>query len=154
MGFILKDYIQPLVIIFGAVFALYQYNRQQKFKRLQNLSSLWKGFNSDSELLALFTLMNEIESGNSSLANKLKETPAQSKLKYLALIEEVALYIDAFEVDKDFARYLFQWHFFFAYQSKLTASLFWENIGGAAEMNESYWEKSRRLSGQIKPDAS
>jgi len=44
MTTILKDIIQPLFIILGGIFVLYQYQKQQKFKRLQNLSALWKIF--------------------------------------------------------------------------------------------------------------
>jgi hypothetical protein len=109
---ILKDYIQPLVIIFGGLFALYQYTCQKKFKRLQNLSALWKNFSGDDEVLELFTLMNEIENGKVSATAQLSEISPKAKLKYLALIEEVSLYVEKFEVDKDFAQYLFQWHFY------------------------------------------
>jgi hypothetical protein len=145
MNSILKDYLQPLVIIFGGLFALYQYARQQKFKRLQNLSSLWKNFNADDELLSLFTLMNDIESGKTDLIGELTSSSTKTKLKYLALIEEVALYIEQFEVDKGYAEYLFQWHFFFVYRSKITSMPFWQNLGGENERNESYWAKSRNL---------
>lgn len=148
----IKNYLVPLVITFGAVFGYIQYARQQKFKRIQNLSSLWKNFSSDNEVLRLFSLMDEIESGKPELIDDLKKIARQDKLKYLALVEEVSLYVEKFEVDKDFATYLFQWHFYFPYQSKLTSIPFWENIGGAEEMNASYWAKSRNLSASIKPE--
>ena len=49
MTTILKDIIQPLFIILGGTFALYQYQKQQKFKRLQNLPALWKTFLTDEK---------------------------------------------------------------------------------------------------------
>jgi len=147
----LKDIIQPLIILIGFIVGLYQYKRQQKFKRLQNLSSLWRGFTDNDHLLFLFDLMNELESGTSGELEKLKNYDRKIKLKYLALIEEVSLYADAFEVDKDYANYLFQWHFYFPYQSQSTSSAFWANIGGNEEMNAGYWKKSRDFSAQCKP---
>ena len=147
---ILKDYLQPLAIIIGAGFTYYQYTKQQRFKRIQNLSSLWKNFSSDSEIFDVFTLMNDIESGKDGV-NTLQNFSPKIKLKYLALIEEVTLYVNETEVDKELARYLFQWHFYFVYQSPLTTTAFWENIGEAEEMNASYWAKSRNLSMFIKP---
>jgi hypothetical protein len=54
----------------------------------------------------------------------LKSYDRKVKLKYLALIEEAALYASAFEVDSDFAKYLFQWHFYFPYQSLKTSGAF------------------------------
>jgi len=60
------------------------------------------------------------------------------KYKYLAMIEEVIPYVDTFEVDKPQAKYLFQWHFYFPYQSVDTVEVFWRNLGGMEEMNAPY----------------
>jgi len=147
----LKDIIQPSIIAIGFIVGLYQYSKQQKFKRLQNLSGLWKGFSDNDHFLSLFDLMNEIESGDNESIEKLKNYDRKVKLKYLALVEEVSLYVDAFEVDTDYAKYLFQWHFYFPYQSAYTSAAFWENIGGKEEMNASYWRKSKDFSTQCKP---
>ena len=152
---IFKELLFPLtqliVIIVAFVIGLYQYQRQQKFKRLQNLSTLWKGFSDNDHLLSLFDLMNEIKSDNNEGLERLKNYDRKVKLKYLALIEEVSLYVDAFEVDKDYANYLLQWHFYFPYQSELTSAAFWENLDGKEEMNAGYWKKSRDFSAQCKP---
>ena len=61
MTTILKDIIQPLFVILGGIFALYQYQKQQKFKRLQNLSALWKTFLNYEKMLDLFNLLNLAE---------------------------------------------------------------------------------------------
>lgn len=148
----LKDIVQPLVVCFGGIFALYQYSKQQKFKRLQNLSSLWKTFINDTDIMDLFTFLNSIEKGEDEKLALLAQYSSKTKLKYLANIEEVSLYIDAFEVDKEYAKYLFQWHFYFAYQANEISKSFWENIGGENEMNASYWLKSRTLAQKFIPE--
>ncbi len=148
----LKDIIQPLVLCLGGIFALYQFDKQQKFKRLQNLSSLWKTFINDSEIMELFSFLNGIEKEHEGKIEDLAQFSPKIKLKYLALIEEAAIYVDAFEVDKSYAKYLFQWHFYFVYQSPETSESFWANIGGKQEMNASYWSKSRMLASKFIPE--
>ncbi|MDZ7935313.1 MAG: hypothetical protein U5M51_10185 [Emticicia sp.] len=148
----LKDIFLIIVVGAGGIFALYQFSKQQKFKRLQNLSSLWKTFLTDAEIMELFTFLNATEEGESEKISQIASFEPKVKLKYLALIEEVSLYIDAFEIDKGYAKYLFQWHFFFVYESKTTSSAFWENIGGKEEMNASYWSKSRLLAQKFIPE--
>ena len=134
----------------AAFWALYIFNKQQKFKRLQNLSSLWKEFSNNDQLLELFDIMDQIEI-DPLRAMELAQIESKVKLKYLALIEEVALYIENFEIDKKYAKYLFQWHFFYAYESKITIIPFWQNLGGEDEMKKPYWGKSRNLATKIKP---
>jgi hypothetical protein len=151
MTTLLKDIIQPLVVILGGIFALYQFQKQQKFKRLQNLSSLWKSFMNDEKMLDLFNTLNLAEEGDGHALNSIAQFDAKQKYKYLAVIEEVALYIESFEIDEPQAKYLFQWHFYFAFQSPKTKNLFWENIGGETEMNASYWSKSKSLSKKFHP---
>ena len=148
---IFKVFFQPLVIAIGLMIGLYQYGRQQKFKRLQNLSLLWKGFTDNEQILTFFNLMNEIENGNGTMTTQLENYDTNTKLKYMALLEEVSLYVAEFEVDKEYAKYLFQWHFYFPYQSVCTSAAFWKNIGGAEEMNASYWQHSHQLSSAFKP---
>lgn len=96
--------------------------------------------------------MNDIELGKHELQAQLSNTSPAVKLKYLVLLEEVSLYLEEFEVDRSYAAYLFQWHFYFAYQSNLTKTLFWDNLGGEEEMNASYWQKSRNQSKLCKPN--
>ena len=151
MTTLLKDIIQPLVVIFGGIFALYQYQKQQKFKRLQNLSTLWKSFLSDEKILDLFNLLNLAEEHNPEVIEAIKNYDPKMKYRYLAIIEEVSLYSETFEVDKPQAKYLFQWHFYFAYQSPDSIEPFWENLGGQEERNASYWSKSRSLAKEFLP---
>jgi hypothetical protein len=151
MTTLLKDIIQPLVVIFGGIFALYQYQKQQKFKRLQNLSTLWKSFLGDEKMLDLFNLLNLAENFDPAVIEAIKNYDPKMKYRYLAVIEEVTLYADTFEVDKPQAKYLFQWHFYFAYQSPDSVEPFWDNLGGAEERNASYWAKSRNLAKEFLP---
>ena len=151
MTTLLKDIIQPLVVIFGGIFALYQYQKQQKFKRLQNLSTLWKSFLGDEKILDLFNLLNLAEHHDPAVIEAIKTYDPKMKYRYLAIIEEVTLYADTFEVDKPQAKYLFQWHFYFAYQSPDSVEAFWENLGGEEERNATYWSKSRNLAKQFLP---
>ena len=144
------QYLPSIAVIFAAFWALYLFRNQQRFKRLQNLSALWRDFTNDEKNLHLFNLMNEIES-DQVVNEDLSHVETATKLKYLALIEQVALYVEHFEVDKGYAKYLFQWHFYFVYQSGKTSNLFWSNLGGTEEMNASYWSKSRDLSRRFVP---
>lgn len=148
---IFKDYISHLMVFFGGIFAFYQYYQQQKFKRLQNLSSLWKSFLGDDKILDLFNLLNLAEKKDPQIIEEIRNYDQKLKYKYLAIIEEVTLYADNFEVDKPHAKYLFQWHFFFAYQSTDTVEHFWYNLGGSEEMMASYWAKSRNISKEFLP---
>lgn len=141
---VILQYLPSIAILVAAFWALYLFRNQQRFKRLQNLSSLWKDFTNDDKNMHLFNLMNEIESDN-LVEEDLSAINTVVKLKYLALIEQVALYVEHFEIDKEYAKYLFQWHFYFVYQSNKTSNLFWKNLGGLEEMNASYWGKSREL---------
>ncbi len=145
----LVSFLQPLVVSFGILFALYQYWKQQKFKRLQNLSQLWKEFLNNDQNLELFNTMDEVERGIDSKIEILHKFDTKAKLKYLALIEEVALYVEQFEVDQSYAKYLFQWHFYYVYSSSKTSDLFWGNLGGDEEKNASYWSKSRNFAAKI-----
>lgn len=144
------QYLPSLAVVVAAFWALYLFRSQQRFKRLQNLSLLWKDFANDEKIMHLFNLMNEIESDHKMNEN-LSEINTVSKLKYLALIEQVALYVEHFEIDREYAKYLFQWHFYFVYQSGKTSDLFWNNLGGAKERDADYWNKSRVLSGRFLP---
>jgi hypothetical protein len=126
---------QLLAIVFGGGFALYQFKRSQDFKRLQNLSGIWKQFTATKELLELFELCNDGALENDKAIEELQSFSKQVKLKYLALIEEVALYVEQSEVEKKYAINLFQWHFKFAFKEGKVTEAFWKNLGGIEEMN-------------------
>jgi hypothetical protein len=146
-----QDIIQPPFVILGGIFVLYEYRKQQKFKRLQNLSALWKTFLNDEKLLDLFNLLNLAENKEPEIIENIRNYDQKLKFKYLAMIEEITLYVDTFEIDKPQAKYLFQWYFYFVYQSIDTVESFWSNLGSAEEMNATYWAKSRNLSKAFLP---
>lgn len=72
---------QLLGIVFGGGFALYQFKRNIDFKRLQNLSRIWKQFTATKELLQLFELCNNGGLENGKAIEELQSFPKQAKLK-------------------------------------------------------------------------
>ncbi|MHB8259588.1 MAG: hypothetical protein ACYDCN_05450 [Bacteroidia bacterium] len=146
------ELIKVVSLILGGSFALWQYSKQQRFKRLQNLSSILQKFFDNDDLLTLFSLFN---AGNYA---DVQRTPPKIKYKFLALLEEVALYTEKFEVDKQHAIYLFQWHFRFVFTEEKTRKAFWYNLvsnanltedeintKATAEMNAAGWLKQKKL---------
>src|ERR1035437_4945071 len=79
--------------LIGSGIALWQYSKQQQFKRLQNLSAILEKFFSNDDLLTLFSLLNDANS------TEVRNTSREIKLKFLVLLEEVAFYAEKFEVD-------------------------------------------------------
>ncbi len=142
--------INLLILLVGGGWAIYQYFQQQKFKRLQNLSAIWNKFTTIKELMDIFGLCDNIVTGDVSKVKELTNFSSNDKLKFLALLEEVALYAEQSEVDNDYAKYLFQWHFKFVFTEEITKNAFWENIGGVGEIKENYWEKSRIFAQRLK----
>jgi hypothetical protein len=141
-------FITPLTVLGSAVFALYQYQRQRKFIRIQNLSSIWKKFIDDKDLLDLFVALDE---GN---LNSIAITQRQQKFRFLGLLEEVSLYAKKFELDNDYALYLFQWHFEYVFNQKDTSEAFWRDLGGESEMNQHYWSMSRSFAKKCRPSSA
>ena len=124
---ILKDIIQPVIVSICALFALYQYNKQQQFKRFQNLIALWKEFRTNNNYSNLFGLMDSIALSHKD-AIELANYSADQKLQYLALLEEVTLYLISYEVDFLKTYYLFQWHLKYVYTESETNKAFWNNM--------------------------
>ena len=141
----LVQLIQTVALVFGGGFALYQYRKQQKFNRLQNLFKLFAIFRDNDAILSLFDLLN------SNSLMEVENTSAKTKLAYLALIEEVALFTGIDEVDKHQAKYMFQWHFHYVYNDSATSLAFWKNLGGKEEMNADYWSQSRHIANEFNP---
>lgn len=73
---------QLLAIVFGGGFAIYQFKRNQDFKRLQNLSGIWKQFTATKELLELFELYND---GSLEIKKAIEELRAFSKQVKLSI---------------------------------------------------------------------
>ena len=145
-----------------ALWGIYVFNKQQKFKRLQNLSLILQRFGDKKEFLDLFNLFDQsltIEKKsnkiiyNNDYLKKLTNVPSENKLQYLVLLEEVALYAWSFEIDRKYAVHLFQWHFYFVYNNAETSKAFWNNLGGIEEINEAYWEYQKKFSSYCHPIA-
>ncbi len=125
-----------ILVMAGSVIALVQFCQQRKFTRIQNLSQIWKKFMDDEKLMALFVSLDKED------LPVIESFAIAQKLRFLGLLEEVALYTEKFKVDKQYAYYLFQWHFTYVFKQTGTTKAFWENLGGSVEMNKPYWSKS------------
>jgi len=154
-------FIALAAIIWGLFWAIYVFSKQQKFNRLQNLSKILQRFGDKEEIIGLFNLFdqslesidrtnNQINYNNEYL-NQLSETNSEVKFQFLVILEEVALYAKSFEVDRDFAVHLFQFHFYYVYVNPETSAAFWKNLGGLSESNQHYWSYQKNFSVYCKP---
>jgi len=152
--------VSILIVIAAAIWGIYVFNKQQKFKRLQNLSAILQRFGDKREFVELFNLFdqsldvdkkNKQITYNSDYLDRLANASSENKLQFLVLLEEIALYAKSFEVDRDYAVHLFQWHFYFVYNNPKTANAFWENLDGIDEINQPYWEYQKSFSIFCKP---
>ncbi len=136
-----------LLVAFGAAFGLYQYYRQWRFRRLQNLSAIFQKFIHTSELVELFDICDQIANGDESKIDDLSRYPSQQKLRLLGLLEEIALFAEESEVEEEYAKYLFAWHFEYVFGGKYPhiGKAFWSNLGTETERDEAYWSKSRNF---------
>jgi hypothetical protein len=136
--------------IIAAFWGIYVYNKQQRFKRLQNLSQLFQRFADKNDFLEIFSLCDESyidrNSHNEVSLELLKNTSVKTKLQYLALLEEVALYASYSEVDRKYAVHLFQWHFYYIYKDLRISESFWHNLGGIKEKDKPYWQYQKHFS--------
>jgi hypothetical protein len=152
--------IPIITAVLAAIWGIYVFNKQQKFKRLQNLSLILQRFGDKQEFLTLFNLFDQALNidrqrnqitYNENYLNQIVNENSERKLQFLVLLEEVALYATSFEVDRDYAVHLFQWHFYFVYNNPRTAEAFWSNLGGIEEINAPYWEYQKKFSAFCKP---
>jgi len=152
--------IPIITAIAAAIWGIYVFNKQQKFKRLQNLSLILQRFGDKKEFLELFNLcdqsinidrQNKQITYNQDYLDKLANENSGNKLQFLVLLEEVALYAKSFEVDKDYAAHLFQWHFYYVYNNPKTSEAFWRNLGGLVETKEQYWSYQKAFSSYCNP---
>lgn len=139
-------FVNTALVAIGVGFGAYQYQKQQVFKRIQNLSSLWEKFFDSKEFLELFDLCNEIEMiSDQEKINRLGNYDKTVKWKFLAMLEEVAIYASIGEVDEKYAIDFFKWHFYFVFKSDKTAGHFWGNMGGDEEKNSKSWKKQQEF---------
>jgi hypothetical protein len=138
--------IQALVLLVGIPIGLYQYGRAKRFERLRNLNGIWQRFVDTAHFARIFDLC---DSEDAQLARHSR----QEKLQYLGSLEEVSLFVEMGEADRAYAVYLFQWHFHYVFSDATVSALFWENLGGPAERDARYWEKSRRFACLCRPQA-
>ncbi len=141
--------ISTIVVSVSAIIALVSYLKQQKFKRVQNLSLLWEKFFKEEKLRVLFSLLDEIELEKAS-PNDIKSIPNADKLYYLAVLDDVANFSKNGEIDEKYAIDKFQWFFYYAFISEKTAAKFWESLGGIEETKQHYWQNIRLFAEKCK----
>lgn len=142
MDAIILQSISTIVVLLSAIIALSQYIKQQKIKRIQNLSLIWEKFFKEERLVKLFSLLDEIEL-NPIKANELNGISNTDKFYYLAILDDVAYYAKNGEVDEKYAIDKFQWFFYYVFSSEKTKVKFWESLGGIKEIEEKYWKNMR-----------
>ena len=125
----------------SAIWALIVYKKQQKIARIQNLVSVFRRFAENSQFVELFALCDALYSCGDSGARaadieKLKTFDSGGKYRYLALLEEVAVYAKNDAVLQSDALHLFQYHFHYIYNCPDIVAAFWWNIGGEASGRE------------------
>ena len=136
--------VSTFLVAGGALLAWLQFRKAQQFKRLQNLTAMWERFFRESNLRALFAMVNDIELGTRS-PDDLSTVSTTDKLHYLAALDDVAIYAELGEVDQRYAVEKFQWFFHYVFTHDTIAPKFWENLGGEAEMKQPYWAQSRKF---------
>lgn len=135
-------------IIWGVIV----YIRQQKINNLQNLVSVFQRFSNNDNFIHIFRLCDDIyvydKNSNQQAAafiiQQLEEVSPENKLKYLALLEEVAVFAKNAKVLRDDALHLFKFQFHYLYNVPIVADAFWKNIGGGQnERTKDGWSYQR-----------
>lgn len=136
--------ISTIIVGMSAIIALFSYLKQQKFKRVQNLSLLWEKFFKEERLRYVLSLLNSInKKEDSHLLSNQKEIGNADKLYYLAVLDDVAYYVKESEVDKKYAIDKFQWFFYYVYGDENIIDAFWDSIGGRGQIELEYWQTSK-----------
>ena len=150
----IKDWlaiIPTLTGIFVAAWGIRVYKKQQEFTRLQNLSKLFQRFTDSVDLMNVFTTCDVCfpEYKAEDLA-AIEAIPDREKLKYTALLEDVALHASHNQVDRQYAIHLFQWHFYYLYNDKSISQAFWRTLGG--QPDEKSWGLQMQFAKECFPD--
>ena len=133
----------------SAILAVIVYIRQQKINRLQNLISVFQRFSNNDDFISIFSVCDSCyvklntpanEQELSSLLNQLIAIAPEKKYKYLALLEEIAIFAKNSAVISKNAIHLFKFHFYYVYGDGKISAAFWQNIGsGPNEKNKEGW---------------
>ena len=121
----------------SAILAIIVYTKQQKMNRIQNLISVFQRFANNDDFIAIFNycdacyvrINNTEDKQLASNLNELKTISPEKKLKYLALLEEIAIFAKNSVVISKNAIHLFKFHFYYVYGNHAISSAFWDNIG-------------------------
>ncbi len=138
--------ITIVISIVLAILALLQYSKNSEYTRMANLSSLWRKFydkKEENSFLELFTALDELVNDDGKIEKDkeeiLKKFSKVDKLRYLAYLAEIVSYTKIGSVDKEHAKYLFHWHFYYVFINTDTKLCFWEILGGKGEHDLASW---------------
>ena len=124
------------------------YIKQQKINRIQNLITVFQRFANNDDFILLFSLCDSsyVKVGDSAmqtelniLLDEIRNITTDKKLKYLALLEEIAIYAKNSSVIREHAIHLFKFHFFYVYGNNPISLAFWNNVGGNKEKEKEGW---------------
>ncbi|HRP68186.1 MAG TPA: hypothetical protein PLY93_01490 [Turneriella sp.] len=146
----LSPLLSAMLVSLGFILALIQYKRQLAYKKLENLQKIWKDFLNDDHLFTFFSALDQAP--DKRAMKRVADTPYQTKLRFIGLLDEVALLVFDGDVKKEHAIYLFQWLYYYAFKNETTMLHLWKNLGGATEAQKPYWEKARNLAVECNPE--
>ena len=125
---------QGLGILIGVAFFSYQFYLKVKLEKDNMLSQLWRKFYENESFTKLFSILEEIELGRRN-SSDLAIYDTQIKLKYLAYLSEVLIYVDSGSnfiainsIDKNKAMRYFKFLFTYVYINESTRDYFWANL--------------------------
>ena len=141
--------ISAICTAISAILGVFAYLRQQKINRIQNLISVFQRFANNDDFLSIFSAcdasyvrLNEPSSEQELriYLDNLKAISSEKKYKYLALLEEIAMFAKNSAVINKNAIHLFKFHFYYIYGDHKISAAFWLNIGsGVNEKNKEGW---------------
>ncbi len=120
--------------------ALFQWYQSIYSKNIERLIDVWRKFYETKEFYEVFSILNTKDD------QQINTISIPHKLKFLALLEEVAILNETFRFSHKNPTYsMFMWHFHYVYDNKVTRVPFWSGIGEDKEMKSASWKKQRHF---------
>lgn len=126
-----------LISFIIALIAIRQFANNSRYKRLENIQSVWHQF-SEKELLKIF-LWFEDQRGLPALSDR---------LRFLALLSEVTILINFSREDLKYGIQLFKWHFHYVFNDHKVRKKFWKGFCPESAIDEEiriYWSEYKDL---------
>jgi hypothetical protein len=140
----------------GGVFLLWQYFNQLSLSKAKVLDDLWDKFSRDESMPKLFSLMEscELKTENNTSIDALRSFDESEKVKYLAHLSELLIFINAKTfrpklVDEKKLIHLYKWHFYYIFLNLNTKQHFWNKLLPELDEDETREAYLSRLEGSI-----